>query len=183
MVPLDEAYFVWLYSQVGSTTVRNLSKTYWNLLRILYRKEFAWFKIERDKNRAEDGKELRREFLQESKKYLVDADDSWLAMDCSMLEMLIALSRRLAFNSEGEPSEWLWVLIDNLGLLDCTDANLAPEGAGAQTVILILDRIIDRDYAMNGDGGLFPLKSASEDQRGVEVWYQANAYLLERFYN
>lgn len=174
-MPLDETYFVWLYSQVGSIKIRNRSKTYWNLLRILYRKEFSWAEIERDGNRAQDGKDLRHDFLRETG-IEIDNTDGWLDMPCSFLEMLIALSRKMAFEGGGETSDWFWDLLNNLDLLGCTDAQPGEEIITNH----ILDKVINRDYGENGAGGLFPLKSADEDQRNVEIWYQANKYLLER---
>lgn len=184
-MPLDEAYFVWLYSQVGSVDVRNRSKTYWKLLRFLYKKEFTWSKdVLKDENRAQDGKDLRMEFLRtlggDTQEQIAQHSEltrtGWLDMGCSILELLIALSWKLAFEGEGEPEDWFWILIDNLGLIECTDANPPDE------MILdeILNKVINRDYADNGAGGLFPLQKPNEDQRGVELWYQANAYLLER---
>lgn len=173
-MPLDETYFVWLYSQVGSVTLRNRSKTYWKLLRLLFKKEFTWRDIEKDGNRAQDGKDLRMQFLRETKT-VVD-EDGWLEMGCSFLEMLIALAWKLAFEGGGEQSERFWEMIDNLGLLECTDA-YPPEDV---IVDHILNKVIDRDYSENGAGGLFPLQRTDEDQRGIELWYQANAYLLER---
>lgn len=175
-MPLDEAYFVWLYSQVGSVDNKNRSKTYWNLLRIFYGKEFTWLqKIERDENRAQDGRDLRREFLQETK--TKTNDRGWLEMPCSFLELLVALAWRLEFQSgEESQSTWFWILIDNLGLTECTDTHPPDE----IIVNHILDKVMNRDYAKNGAGGLFPLKRATEDQRDVELWYQAEAYLLER---
>ena len=174
-VPIDEAYFTWLYSQVGSVTVRNRSKTYWNLLRYLYKKQFSWLDdVEKDANRAQDGKDLRREFLNETGTPLYDVD--WLDLECSMLELLVGLSTKLAFEGDGEPDEWFWQLIGNLGLMWCTDATPPDEYVWDQ----IINKVINRDYAPNGAGGLFPLQHTNEDQRGVELWYQANAYLLER---
>jgi hypothetical protein len=177
-MPLDEAYFVWLYSQVGSVQNRNRSKTYWTLLRLLHEKKFTWTKkFDKDGNRAQDGKNLRREFLRTTGTALNKIDDGWMDLDCSMLELFVALSWKLAFEGEGEPHEWFWVLIDNIGLTECNDAN-PPE-----KVIIdeILDKVIYREYARNGAGGLFPLQRTKEDQRGVELWYQMQAYLLERF--
>lgn len=172
-MPLDEAYFVWLYGQVGSVKHRNRSKTYWKLLRLLHDKEFTWSN-EMDGNRAQDGKDLRLDFLRETGTP-VD-DPTWMGLECSVLELLIALSRKLAFEAEGEPSDWFWVLIENLGLIECTDAYPADP----RIVEEILDKVLERRYAENGAGGLFPLQNASEDQRDVELWYQAQAYLLER---
>lgn len=175
MPPLDERYFCWLYSQVGSVETRNKAKTYWKLLRILYTKEFTWArKIDKDGNRAQDGKDLRTEFLRETK---TDVDEpGWLDEPCSFLEMLIALAWKLAFDGGGEPAERFWELIDNIGLLECTDA-FPPDPF---IVDHILNNIVNREYAYNGAGGLFPLKKADQDQRNVELIYQAEAYLLER---
>lgn len=176
VMPLDETYFVWLYSQVGSVKNRNRSKTYWKLLRQLYIKEFTWDEIRMDKdgNRAQDGKDLRKEFLRETNT-VVD-QDGWLEMGCSFLELLIALSWKLAFEGDGELRDWFWDLIQNLGLLECTDADPPDESI----VNHILNKVMNRDYSPNGAGGLFPLKNAKEDQRDVEIRHQANAYLLER---
>ena len=174
-MPLDELYFVWLYSQVGSVKLRNRSKTYWALLRLLYKKEFEWVpRIPKDENRAQDGKDLRREFLDQTGTVMDEAD--FLDQGCSVLEMFVALARKLEFEGGGTLAEWFWVLIDNLGLTECTDAN-PPEEAILDE---ILNKMIDRDYAPNGAGGLFPLQNPEQDQREVELWYQANAYLLER---
>lgn len=173
-MPLDEAYFVWLYSQVGSVKNRNRSKTYWTLLRLLYGREFTWSEIVEDENRAQDGKDLRREFLEETQTEL--DEEGWLEMGCSMLELLVSLSRTLAFVGEGEARDWFWVLIENLGLKTCTDANPPDE----LIVDVIITNLINREYAPNGAGGLFPLQESKDDQREVELWYQANAYLLER---
>lgn len=171
-MPLDEAYFVWLYGQVGSVKNRNRSKTYWKLLRLLFEKEFTWSN-DFDGNRAQDGIDLRNDFLRETGGPV--GSKGWIEPECSVLEMMIALSRKLAFEGEGEPSDWFWVLIKNLGLIECTDA-FPPD---PRIINEILDDLIERKYADNGAGGLFPLQHPHEDQRKVELWYQAQAYLLE----
>lgn len=174
-MPLDEAYFVWLYSQVGSVKNRNRSKTYWKLMRLLHQKEFTWSNIEMDENRAHDGRDLRRTFLDETGE--VCDELSWMDMGCSMLELLVVLSGKLAWEDDGmDQTGWFWQLIENLGLIECTDA-YPPD---PRIIDEILDKVIERDYASNGAGGLFPLSHSHEDQRDVELWYQAQAYLLER---
>jgi hypothetical protein len=175
-MPLDEEYFVWLYSQVGSVKTRNRSKTYWKLLRLLYAKEFTWSDIEMDENRAQDGRDLRLDFLHVTGREVNGNPGEWMDMGCSFLELLIALSRKLAFEADGAPADWFWILISNLGLHECTDA-YPPD---PRIIDEILDKVIDRKYAPNGAGGLFPLQHTNEDQRVVELWYQAQAYLLER---
>ena len=174
--PLDESYFVWLYEQVGSVEVANPSKTYWNLLRKFFTKEFIWF-VPNDDNRAEDGRDLRTEFLAQEK--VASVDEDWMRFGCSMLELLIGLSRRLNFEADVKTSEhWFWCLIENLGLMRYSDRVRLPE----RRIDEILDGVIWRTYHHNGRGGLFPLKHAGEDQRGVEIWYQLCAFLLENGY-
>jgi len=99
-----------------------------------------------------------------------------MSLGCSFLEMLVALSRRLAFQEEREPRDWFWEMMDNLGLAKHTDDYDYSE----EEVNDILDRVIWRTYYTNGEGGLFPLRHASADQRHIELWYQMCAYLLER---
>lgn len=175
-MPLDQAYFMWLYSQVGSVENRNLTKTYWKLLEILYQTEFTWREIENDANRAQDGKDFRREFLAESQRELSKADEHWMDMGCSFLELLISISWKLEFQGGETLGYWFWQLIENMGLIECTDASEIDE-----TIVKhIITRVIERDYSPNGAGGLFPLTHTDKDQREVELWYQAEAYLLER---
>ena len=171
-VPLDEAYLQWLYGQVGTVSLKPSSKTYWNLLRILFQKEFVWF-VPNDDNRLEDGRELRHEFIEELGLYQVDKN--WMDLGCSFLELLIGLSRRLAFEAGGKPRDWFWHLLNNLQLDFYTDNILIPE----KKVNDCLDKVIWRTYRRDGHGGLFPLRHAREDQTQVEIWYQLSAYLLE----
>lgn len=173
---LDEEYFTWLYSHVGSVKLRNKSRTHWSLLRQLYQKEFIWV-IPNDDNRVEDGKELRTEFLGEGDGWSRREKRLWLDLPCSMLEMLIGLARRLSFEAEGEPHVWFWHLLETLELSQYNDHNY--DNDIARKVDEILERVIWRTYDPDGHGGLFPLQNAEQDQTRVEIWYQLNAYLLE----
>lgn len=173
--PLDELYFQWLYSQVGSTRLKNRNRTYWRLLKLLFTKEFVWI-VPHDDNRIADGTDLRYEFVDHSR--INDVPRDWINLGASFLEVLVGLSRRLSFQDmeEREPREWFWELIDNIGLSKHTDnAEFSDEEVND-----ILDRVIWRTYYTNGEGGLFPLRHASTDQRHIELWYQMCAYLLER---
>ena len=170
---LDEQYLKWLYAQVGSVKLKNPSRTYWSLARQLYTKEYDWF-IPNDDNRVEDGRDLRYQFLEECD---LGEDQEWLGLDCSMLEMVIGLSRRLSFLAEGEPRDWFWHLLDNLGIL-FTDRENGPHRN--KEVRAVLDSVVKRDYHADGRGGLFPLRHPDGDQRLVEVWDQMNSYLDEQ---
>lgn len=173
--PLDELYFKWLYRQVAPVSLKNPRRTYWNLLHELYTKPYAWF-VANDDNRMEDGKDLRAKFLSEND--IEEPDEEWMALECSVLEMLVAFSERVAYIDldEQPASWWFWHFMDNLGLRSYVDAE--PDADGR--IDEILNRLIWRNYEPNGEGGLFPLANPQDDQRKVELWYQANAYLIER---
>lgn len=174
--PLDDQYLEWLYSQVASAKQRNSSRGYWVLMRQLYAKQFVWL-VPNDGNRAEDGRDLRYEFFEEAGIEIDDQVSEWANLGCSVLEMLVGLSRRLGFEAEGDSADWFWHLIENLELADCTDRS----NFDWEAVDDVLDRLVWRQYHHDGKGGLFPLKDANEDQRRVELWYQLNAYVLERY--
>lgn len=175
--PLAELYFKWLYRQVAPVRLKNPARTYWSLLRQLHNKEFVWF-VPNDDNRVVDGMELRQEFFQAiggTPSGHPDITDR----GCTMLEMLLALSRRLSFSGGGASSDWFWHMLDNLGLRVCNDAEPWTQASHAY-VDEVLTRVIERTYQSDGTGGLFPLKEARVDQRQVEIWYQMNNYLIER---
>jgi hypothetical protein len=172
--PPDEVYLRWLYGQVAPVRLKNPQRTYWFLLGQLYSKAFVW-DVPNDDNRVEDGLALRYEFIQQMD---LEVDREWVHLPCSMLEMLIALSRRLAFEAEGQARGWFWHLMRNIHLDEINDATYASQNY-EETVDEILDNVIWRRYDFNGVGGLFPLKHAHENQRKVELWYQMSAYLLQ----
>jgi hypothetical protein len=172
-LPLDELYLQWLYGQVDEIKERSKSRTHWNIFRLLFKTEFFWL-IPNDDNRVEDGRDLRYEFLHDLG--LDTVDRTWMELGCSFLEMLIALSRRLAFEAEGTVDQWFWHLLATLDLHFYTDNLQIPEA----DVEDILNTVIFRTYRKDGVGGLFPLKHPhGVDQTKVEIWHQLNAYLLE----
>lgn len=173
---LDDVYLQWLYRQVLSPRFRQPSRTYWNLLNHLYKRRFIWF-VPNDDNRAEDGRDLRLEFFEETH---TEFNQDWYDLDCSIFEMIIALSRRLSFEADNTAESWFWELLNNLGLAGYNDAVYRDrESLEAEEVDHIIDRLNARTYEFDGSGGLFPLKYPHEDQRQVEIWYQLNAYLAE----
>ena len=170
--PLDEQYLTWIYARIGDVNEKRPSKTYWHLLRLLYCKEFVWL-IPNDDNRVEDGRDLRYEFLDDAG-LSGNVDPNWMGLGCSVLELLIAMAEHLTFVADGTVRNWFWELLTNLGLSGYTD-----RGFDEQQVTDIVDRFIWRNYEPDGFGGIFPLKHPHEDQRGVELWYQLNSYVLE----
>lgn len=178
---LDDVYLTWLYSLVSSVQNTNPSNNHWKLLRVLYTTAFYGY-VPNDDNRSADGKDLRIEFLQSTGYPLYDPYGNWFDLDCSVLEMLLALARRAAFEdeAEGSPVEWFWRMIHNLELDSYTDDIF--EISVQETVEEVLARLNERKYARNGAGGLFPLSNTRIDQRTVELWTQMSAYLLEGTY-
>jgi hypothetical protein len=169
--PLDELYLRWLYGRVSKKRPQP-PRTWWKLFRYTYTTEFLWF-VPNDDNRVEDGRELRDEFLQQ--RSLDIREREWMLLGCSVLEMLVALSRRLAFEGGGDSAGWFWILLRNAELGQMDDEQYDP-----QFVDEFINRLVWRQYDYNGSGGgLFPLENPKKDQRDVEVWYQMQAWLLE----
>jgi hypothetical protein len=121
---------------------------------------------------------LRFEFLDERE--INDPDPAWMDLGCSMLEFLIALSRRAAFKGEGKPKYWFWLMLENVDLARFNDKKYRENEEGySERIDATLDHIIWRTYAPSGMGNIFPLREPRENQRDVEVAYQLNAYIIE----
>ena len=172
---LDEGYFQWLYSQFANPNARTPRRSHWSLAKLLYSIPFRW-SIRNDDNREADGQELRFEYLDVAGE--TDYDFVWMSMECSILEMLIALSRRASDDTDMKPSEWFWIFLDNLDISGWNDYRYDEEAK--DEIEHIVNRLISRTYDSDGRGGLFPLRHPQMDQRRVELWYQLSAYLLEQ---
>lgn len=147
-------------------------ETYWDLISVMFEKEFIWM-VPNDHNRLADGMDLRVEFCY-AQHIRHDALDDLGPV--SFLEVLIALSRRLAFAAGGEPPGWAWILVVNLEL----DKLFDPlSNRKLRKLDDILERVIWRTYAPDGSGGFFPLAFPEEDQTQKEIWYQMAAYIDE----
>lgn len=161
---IDYEYYEWLVSEIR--VPRN--KTYNDLFNRMHNLEFVWT-VPHDDNRLQDGLDLRVEFL--------NGATSRLTLNAATtLEVLVALSRRLAFTAGGEAPYWAWQLVKNLKLAKAHDPWTERK---AQSVEEILERLIWRQYQYDGSGGFFPLQYPKEDQTRVEIWYQMQAYVIE----
>lgn len=174
---VEQDYFHWLCELVE---IEQPDKSYWILAKDLHSREF-YSLIDHDENRAYDGIELREDYLREINypKYVE------IEGECSVFEMIIALARTMAFETEEYDEEgdhtayWFWELMKNLGLTKYDDDSYA-ELEGHMHVDFNIDILLERKYEPNGIGGLFPLKRSRENQRKVELWYQMCAYLNEK---
>lgn len=170
---MNKEYYLWLCGLVID------DDDYDKLLENLYGRTFL-HSIPNDENRASEGIQLRTRFCKDLN---IDYNPDDFIQGCSMLELIIALAYRCEyimsdFSGEFAMRDWFWRILSNVRL-NVFDDELYDESK----VDVIINKIIDRSYNRNGEGGLFPLKSSKKDQRRVELWYQMNSYLMENYFN
>lgn len=170
---LNEEYFEWMYQLVFANEKR---RSYRKLLKYLNSVEFTYI-LDFDSNRAEDGMDLRYRFGYEH-----DYNGPMIAAylddrPCSVLEMMTALANRCEEQIMDDPhagcrrGQWFFSMLASLGLSGMNDENFVKSDAEK-----IVSRFLSRQYARNGEGGLFTVNSR-HDMRNVEIWYQLNWYL------
>jgi len=165
--PIDFEYYEWLTSQVD--TPKN-GKSYTGLFERMHNLEFVWT-VPNDNNRVQDGLDLRAEFMgSKNKAKQLQLDE------CTILELVIGLSRRLAFIAGGREDHWAWRLIKNLRLNKMSDVLTSEQ---VDRIDEIIYAMVWRTYRSDGLGGFFPLNNPEKDQTQVEIWYQMNAYVNE----
>lgn len=172
---LDFEYYKWLCTFTRPRKKINTPiKTYNKLLEMLHYEEFVPM-VPHDENRVEDGLCLRLRF---SREFGVNYEPS---DRCSILEMMIALALRCEEQIMEDPdignrtSQWFWLMIRNLGLFSYSDDKFTDRTA--KIVEDKIDAFINREYEINGKGGLFVVDDCRHDMRKVEIWYQMCWYL------
>lgn len=153
---------------------------YFNLVRQLHSIEFKYI-INADYNRYCDGIDFRLVFAENSSDYTYR--DIYLYLQdspCSVLEMMMGLAYRceneIMVDSDvgEEPNKWFYAMIENMGLDEFNDNEYDPDD-----VLDIVNKMMYREYAPDGSGGLFRIKNSSVDIRKAEIWYQMCWYLNE----
>lgn len=157
------------------------------LLDLMADTPFEWSpRLPRDADRAADGRYLRQRFADETGERILR---SWLgeAWPCSFLEFLVALAYAVVDNISYEPgmpnqvSDFFWEMMSNMELDVYDDSKMVRDSMCAYYYASeIMGKVMGRRYEYNGNGGPFPLKRPKVDQRDVEIWYQANAYMIEK---
>lgn len=168
---LKEDYLRWLEPQVRDEHQSNL-RSIWELLNMMFEKKFEVV-VPMDENRLVDGLDLRVEFGHATSRRSFRPDRLG---PCSFLEVLVALSRTMAFVVGGEAPTWAWHLVCNLELQRMFDP-LTPRKRAV--IEKAMDTCIQRTYSPDGQGGFFPLAWAEDDQTKIELWYQLNAWAEE----
>lgn len=180
---IEDEYFHWLCNIVKP--LKKKKEQYSFLLSFLHSQDFWWI-IDRDENRAKDGKKLRKLFIDEMCHEGVLY--SFIEGPCTFLEMLIGLAMRIETDIMYDPdngdrtSVWFWEMCDNSGLTAFPDSTWMMSYGQGQ-VGDILNTIMSRKIGKRGEKGLFPLKESKKNQKKVELWYQANSYFQEKFFN
>lgn len=170
MMRIEEEYFEWMYQIV-------LGKGYRKLLSYLYDIPFK-FILDMDYNRICDGSDLRYKFGHDTHIHSRVIDLKLGNVECSILEVMVALSIRMEESILCDPdygdrtSIWFWEMIKSLGLYHMDDDNFDE-----RLVCVVIERFMDRDYEPNGRGGLFTVRNACCDMREVDIWYQMCMYV------
>lgn len=176
MVLRDEIYdqyFDWLCSIVNISSI-----SYEKLLRLLHRVKFRYVNS-RDRNRAEDGVDLRFRFAKNRTDLTRNVVSDWHDEEpCSVLEMMIALAIRAEEQIMDDPqvgnrtTQWFWGMVFSLGLNGMSDDMFDLIEARN-----IIERFLDREYSPDGRGGLFTINNCDYDLRDIEIWTQLCWYL------
>lgn len=176
----NTTYLDWLKSQVEYYTERGQHDF---LFKRLYEREY-YAVIDKDINRIYDGVSLRQGYIDSCA--MSPSFDEEAASDepCRFLEFLIALATRMSFImsdiDEDLTEDCFWELLHNMGNLDKLNDQEYLSLGGDMAVDMAIDRVLERNYAASGVGGLFPMNNPRCDQRNVEIWYQMNQYLNEK---
>lgn len=170
-----ELYFEWLVSRIDDGRAGD----YRYMLCELFHTIFT-YSIPRDRNRATDGTDLRYIYANQ-----IGADpEFWkefLPVECTMFEMMVALAIRwddtYMYDADRGPRayKWFWMMVENTGLDYFSDRNFDKN-----EVSRIIERVVKRDYGIDGKGGLFATKDRKIDMRELEIWYQLN-YFMESY--
>lgn len=169
---LKEDYLRWLEPQLIDPAGNRNGNSYWGLIELMFSMPFTW-SVEQDDNRLMDGLELRVEFANLSR---LSQRTMHNFGPCTFLEVLLGLSRRLAFAAGGNAVGWAWELLTNVELHRMSDPLTPGKQRRAEEIML---RVIGRTYAPDGTGGFFPLAWPDGDQTRIELWYQMNAFIAE----
>lgn len=158
--------------------VKGGDRPYNKLFSTLYSSIFLWDdKTPLDKDRCLDGIELRSNYYQETG---LEPECPYNSRTASILEVLIALSfsidKIMSEYGDEKPDFWFGLMLNNLGLSQFDD-----EHFDENQVRDILENWREKRYKPNGEGGLFPLRNPSRDQRKVAIWDQCNEYLNENY--
>ena len=164
----EDGYFHWLEQKVKN-------KSHKLLLRCLFETDYI-YKKPMDANRAEDGLQMRYDYIYE--KEIDERDFPYINEPCNLFEMIFALAFRLSLimddpYHDNDSDVWFWRMISNLGLNKQTDRNFNYEYTQE-----VIRHFLNNEYGPNGRGSLFYVKK-DDDISNMQIWEQAMLYLNE----
>lgn len=180
----EKDYLCWLMNQCQLTAEG--PEGYLSLCEVLQKVHFL-SQIEFDENRSEEGKLLRDEWADSGGGDISVLDGYLSPYTCTMLELILVLARRMAFEMSDSQFEagigkWVTELLENSGLAyyrnDIFETN--PDYY-ERRIRCILRDLIHRQYMPNGDGSFFPSQEEETDTREEELLVQMNNYLAENY--
>lgn len=177
--PVRQRYFNWLYDQVFPVRDKTSELSYIAVCDLMHGIQFN-DSVPNDSNRTADGEELRDEFISRDDGIDLGEFTEMAGLGkASVLEVLVGLARRATTVTEAlKADQWFRTFTGNLGLLKYSDRRFA--GRDLHRISTILRTFNGRTYKPNGEGGIFPLKTAAyEDQRTIELWFQMASYITE----
>lgn len=183
---VSEYYFTWLRMLVSHPNHTILLGRYNGLLKELFDIPFFCC-LDADFDRVEDGLSLRKDFYKETELFYISMDSP-----ASVLEVLIGIAKRMeyivAWDDESyEPpytvSDYFWMMIDSLDLLDYTDESCSFDGTRLADMLLVraLDIWMHRSFEYDGSKSIFKLNNPPCDQRTTPITYQMNYFIRENF--
>lgn len=184
------SYFTWLCQESGIDGP---------LARLFYETDFRWVDgVADDENRAKEAKDLREQYaiflIAGSAAEAVVDEAQWRDIDilkksilgpACVFEVLVCLARNMndLMNIDPEPKvkEYFGRLMMNVGFdfydeEDWDDNSQKVEKYWTD----LLNRVLDRAYLPDGEGGLFPVEDAEADLRELSLWDQMNLWTNEQ---
>lgn len=160
----------------------DMVKSHSLLLKTLFEKDFYYLN-DLDANRAADGIALRNIYTS------YNDDCNVPDGNCSVLEMLIALSDRIEYQIMSDDtygdrtSLWFWTMLENLGISFIDDDKY--NGESRSFIDSKIQKWLDRRFDKNGNGSIWTkIPSKNSDKRdflSLDYWMQANICLSEAY--
>lgn len=170
-------YFEWLYKKSMGFAIHGVQ--FRRFFETLHSIEFKAV-MKEDIARVNDGISLRNTYAYETGQDY-DTISDYLTEPCSVLEMMLALAIKeediMSDPRKGDRTkQWLWMQINSMGIVAEPDyvGEKFPEGEIREKV----SKMINRDYAPDGTGGLFKFYNPpEEDLSKIDLWKQMCWYL------
>lgn len=175
---LAQDYFRWLTNTVISSDLEALPVLY-----ILHSRDYYPMLI-MDNSRASDGVRLRDEYIQERNGdyALTLGANPWNDIQCSFLEMMIALAKRMTieFYSDDDGTPWYITtkIFDNMLLSMGIYGDITEEEINEK-----VNTFMQRSYEPTGAGSLFDLTGCTKDidWRVPPIWNQMLAWISTHY--